>query len=179
MQIAIIQNNDILKIGDANDLFPNVSFPPAGPNDIFLTENSAMPLVSWEPFDMDTEKLENTTPYIKDGIVYTYVKLTKSPEELQEQTEKARQSAINLISARAQSKLDMFAKTRNYDNMLAACSYATSSNIKLKEEGQRCVDLRDQVWTVLFELFDEISSGTRTLPCTFEDIQSLLPELSW
>jgi hypothetical protein len=84
MQIALIQNNSVVTMGDSFVLFPNVSFPATGPTQEFLSENSAMEVKVWEPFEPSIEKLETVTPYIKDGKVYTCVKIPKTEVELQE-----------------------------------------------------------------------------------------------
>jgi hypothetical protein len=47
------------------------------------------------------------------------------------------------ITASTQSRLDTFANTRNYDGILSACTYASSSIPKFANEGQYCVDARD------------------------------------
>lgn len=84
MQIAIVNNEQVVQIGDSSDLFPNVSFPTSGIDVEFLAENSAMEVVVWEQFDLITEKQERTDPYIKDGKVYTCLTRVKTEAELQE-----------------------------------------------------------------------------------------------
>jgi hypothetical protein len=78
-----------------------------------------------------------------------------------------------------QKRLDDIAQTRNYDGILSAASYATSTNLKFKTEGQYCVDVRDLTWAKLYELLAEIQAGTRQAPNSFSDIESELPVLSW
>lgn len=71
MQIAIIDNNAVVRIGHYKDLFPNTAFPSTGPSDSFLAENNAKRVTVSLPFDRQTEKLVPTTPYIKDNQVFT------------------------------------------------------------------------------------------------------------
>ena len=78
-----------------------------------------------------------------------------------------------------QKRLDDFAQTRNYDGILSAASYATSTNLKFQIEGQYCVDVRDLTWAKLYEILAEIQAGTRQAPNSFSDIESELPVLSW
>ena len=68
---------------------------------------------------------------------------------------------------------------RNYDNILSACTYATSSVPKFQVEGQYCVDMRDQTWSKLYEMLAEVIGGTRSMPTKYEDIESELPTLEW
>ena len=86
---------------------------------------------------------------------------------------------VNIITASTQRKLDEFAKTRNYDGILSACTYANSSIDKFKIEGQYCIDQRDLVWNTLYEIMAQVLAGTRPMPSGFVDIESSLPILSW
>ena len=81
--------------------------------------------------------------------------------------------------ASAQQRLDDFAKTRNYDGILSACTYATSTVAKFQSEGQYCVDARDATWSKLYQIMDEVAIGARIKPSGFADIESELPELVW
>lgn len=97
MQIAIIDDGQITKIGNILELFPNISFPTSGVDSTFLTENSALPVVVWEMFDSTVEKLETVEPYIKDGKVYTCLKVAKTETELQEDALKVRLAKENEV----------------------------------------------------------------------------------
>jgi hypothetical protein len=85
MQLAIIENNGIKIIGDAVQLFPNVSFPSTEPEQEFLENNSVMVVQHWENFDNSSEVLEPSEPYIKGNKVYTYVKRAKTLAELEQE----------------------------------------------------------------------------------------------
>ena len=78
-----------------------------------------------------------------------------------------------------QQRLDDFAKTRNYDNIVSACTYATSSDPVFAAEGQKAVDLRTATWRKLYQILDEVKAGTRPAPTGFADIEADLPILSW
>ena len=77
-----------------------------------------------------------------------------------------------------QKRLDDFAKTRNYDNILSACTYATSTVPKFQAEAQYCVDARDATWNTCYEILAEVQAQTRPMP-TFEEIEAELPVLAW
>ena len=85
MQIAIVQNNQITSIGHYKDLFPNVSFPSTGPDSEFMALNSALPVQIGEVFDRSLEKLVSCEPYTSNGSVLTYIRVSKTPEELSEE----------------------------------------------------------------------------------------------
>ena len=89
-----------------------------------------------------------------------------TPEEIQAE-----------FTGKIQGRLDDFARTRGYGDILSACTYATSAIDKFRFEGQRCVDIRDQTWAKGYELVDEALS-TVNIP-TWEEIEAQLPELTW
>ena len=78
-----------------------------------------------------------------------------------------------------QNRLDTFAQTRNYDGILSACTYATSSVPAFAAEGQYCVASRDATWAALYVILGEVQAGTRAVPTGFADIEGDLPVLGW
>ena len=78
-----------------------------------------------------------------------------------------------------EARLDAFAKTRNYDGILSASTYATSTVLKFAAEGQYAVDARDQTWSALYALMAEVLAGTRPMPESFAEVEPLLPNLVW
>lgn len=100
----------------------------------------------------------------------------KTAQELEQERLVSLQASI--VSATQQS-LDEFAQTRNYDGILSACTYATSTVPTFAAEGQRCVDLRDQTWSALYVILAEVELETRSAPDSFADIAGDLPELTW
>ena len=78
-----------------------------------------------------------------------------------------------------QRHLDTFALTRGYDNILSACTYATSLIPKFAAEGLCAATLRDSTWAALYSLLAEVEAGTKPMPTSFADVQTTLPELVW
>lgn len=95
-----------------------------------------------------------------------------SPEEVAN-------ALIARLTAAIQKRLDDFAKTRGYDGIMSACTYATSTIDKFRAEGQYCVDARDQTWGKAYVILDEVTSGTRPPPGSIADIEADLPLLEW
>ena len=91
-----------------------------------------------------------------------------TPEQLQ-----------TLVVQATQQRLDDFARTRNYDGILSACTYATSAVPKFCIEGQYAVQARDTTWAALYALLAEVQAGTRPAPASFDDVAPLLPVLEW
>lgn len=83
------------------------------------------------------------------------------------------------IAAQTQQRLDAFARTRGYDGILSACTYATSAVPRLAAEGQRAANRRDTTWETLYGLLAEAEAGTRAWPTGFAEVEPLLPVLTW
>lgn len=89
MEIALIENGNIINIGDYRDVFPNTSFTSDGPTNEFLLENNAKQLNRFKPFDRLTEYLATVTPYIEGDWVYVVAVQALTPEEIQAQKDSA------------------------------------------------------------------------------------------
>lgn len=89
------------------------------------------------------------------------------------------EALMHQITDRVQQRLDEFARTRNYDGILSAATYATSAVPKFAAEGQYAVTVRDQTWAVLYQILADVQAGTRPMPTSYEDIEGELPELVW
>lgn len=92
----------------------------------------------------------------------------KTPEALQAE-----------IVAATQARLDAFARTRNYDGILSATTYATSTVPKFQAEGQYAVNARDNTWATLYAFMADVQAGTQPMPSGYVDIEPLLPALEW
>ena len=77
-----------------------------------------------------------------------------------------------------QRHLDNFARTRNYDGILSAATYATSQVPKFKAEGQYAVEARDATWAKCYEILAAVEGGTRPMP-TLDELLAELPVLTW
>jgi len=83
------------------------------------------------------------------------------------------------IVAQTQIRLDTFARTRNYDGILSACTYATSTVPKFAAEGQYCVEARDVTWATCYQIMADVQEGTRPMPSGYANIEGELPVLVW
>ena len=71
MKIARLDGSTIGEIADHKSLFPNTSFPKAGPDADWLAANSCAEVVVFLAYDSATQKNESVDPYLSDGKVYT------------------------------------------------------------------------------------------------------------
>jgi len=82
------------------------------------------------------------------------------------------------LTSAIQQRLDTFAQQRGYDNILSACTYATSSVPKFQSEGQNCVNLRDATWSAAYAVLADVQANTRPIP-TETELFAELPVLTW
>lgn len=99
----------------------------------------------------------------------------KTVQEIEDELAKARERIVETT----QERLDVFAKTRNYDGILSLCTYASSANPKFRQEGLYGVEARDATWAKLYEILAEVEAGTRPVPSGYNDIEPELPALQW
>lgn len=85
---------------------------------------------------------------------------------------------IAQYTSSVQQHLDTFARTRNYDGILSAATYATSQVPKFKAEGQYAVEARDTTWAKCYEILAAVEAGSRTMP-TLDELLAELPVLTW
>ncbi len=82
------------------------------------------------------------------------------------------------FTAAIQRHLDAFAQTRNYDGILSAATYATSTVPKFAAEGRYAVEARDAAWATACAILAEVESGSRPMP-GIEEVIAELPPLAW
>jgi len=87
----------------------------------------------------------------------------ETPEEIQRRYTQA-----------AQFALDEFARSRGYDGIMSACSYATSTDAQFRLEAKYCVALRDATWRQAYVILDDVIAGTIELP-SVEEFLAMLP----
>lgn len=155
---------------------PRVSLPRT-PTRAQLEELGIFEVIaSPKPQAKYNEVVEESLP-VKSGSSWTQVWSVRSASKAETDANVAliKSSIYESVSAR----LDNFARSRGYDDVISACSYAYSSNPKYKAEGQYCVDARDSTWSTLFDVLAQADAGTRPMPNSYSDVEPLLPALSW
>ena len=120
MQIAIIKDNKVEKIGEHRELFKNVAFPKSGPPADWMTENSVMPVTLSRSYDPMTQKSTSVDPYIEDNVVYLH-----KIESLTDSEKTAAQTEANNRQAESQ-RTERNRRLAETDWM--ACSDVTMSN---------------------------------------------------
>lgn len=88
------------------------------------------------------------------------------------------EQTIEQYMAAVQEHLDTFARTRNYDSILSAATYATSTVPKFAAEGQYAVEARDATWAKCYEVLAAVEAGSRPMQ-TLDELLAELPVLTW
>lgn len=81
-----------------------------------------------------------------------------------------REQTIVIYNRAVQNNLDFVAKSWGYDSMIAAVSYANSTNSQYKVEAEALISWRDSCWSMAYE----IEAGK--LPSSAEAFMALLPK---
>lgn len=95
MEVAIIINDEITRLGDYRDVFPNTSFRATGPTDEFLQANNAKKVNRFKTHDALTQKLSPCQPYVDGDFVSVVQVESLTSEEIQA----AKDSAMSRIRA--------------------------------------------------------------------------------
>lgn len=71
-----------------------------------------------------------------------------------------------------QAHLDAAAQARGYDNIVSACSYASTAN-PFQNEGIAYLNWRSAVWNHCYQVLADVQAGLRAIPTTAELIAEL------
>ncbi len=176
---AKIKNGQVIEypIVNLRQQLQGVSLPADLTNDVLLPDGYVY--VNPQPlpvYDAHTQTVDSGTPVLRDGKWYIgYVVRSLDATELQQKADEFKEQIIQS----AQTRLDEFARTRGYDGILSACTYASSTVPKFQAEGQYCVDARDNTWATLYTILSEVESGIRPSPIAYSDLEPELPVLTW
>ena len=113
-----------------------------------------------------------------EQIIDAYEITDTTPEELAAAEFAEQQRIIRDLTTAVQAHLDATARTRNYDGILSACTYATSTNSQFAAEGQACVQWRDACWFTCYGVMNAVQLGGRETP-TAEQLIAELPPMVW
>lgn len=180
---ALIENGTVKKYPytehDVRRANPQTSLPAVFSDVVMASFGAQRVFFSTPPaYNENTHALEEGLP-IFDQEAQRWAQVW-SVRDLSADEKSRRANAVQqMIVDAVQQRLDDFARTRNYDSILSACTYATSAVPKFKAEGQCCVDARDNTWAVLYGYMAEVQAGTKPMPSGFSDVESLLPVLAW
>lgn len=156
--------------------YPNTSFPIVLTDAVLLDFGYAVLHESEQPAPpLGYNYVENGYERVDNKYQTKYTLVPETEEQLRE-----RQKSVQAdITDAAQQRMDAFARTRGYDGILSACTYATSAVPKFAQEGQYAVQARDATWVTLYQIMLDVENGSRPLPSSYKEVESLLPPLQW
>ena len=176
MSYALIENEQVVEypINSLFDKYPNISFTlpldstqlPAG---IVEVQTVQVPVVDY------TQDVREETPVKQNGVWKQSWTVLQAP---QVEIDKRVQALKVILQKAVQKRLDDFAQTRGYDNILSCCTYAASTVQKFQQEAQYCVQARDEHWSMCYTILQEFEAGTRAMP-TVPELLGLMPALQW
>lgn len=159
------------------EMHPNVSIPE-GANLDFIgyvkVKETELPF-----YDQDTQGLLREVQEVEGEFVRKWVVIPLPVEDVELKKAQKIQQIKDSLTNKVQAKLDNFAKEKGYDGILSACTYATDPDPLLKSEGQRCVELRSATWKKAYSILEDVLTGIRKVPESFEEINPELPVLTW
>ncbi|PUE08988.1 hypothetical protein B9Z51_08625 [Limnohabitans sp. T6-5] len=172
MEYRIRETGAVVQSHELHAMHPNVS----GIRPETCVDFGADPVYPSEPPVPGLhQKLVRDGAELVDGIWRARYALVQMSES---EASQVNESMKNRIMGQVQSRLDQVAQERGYDSMLSLCSYATSTVPRFAAEGQYGVDLRDQTWAALVQIYAAVASGARAVP-SWDDIEAELPAVVW
>lgn len=168
------QNQFGLTFDQVRKLYPNKSFPADGQID--TPDVSSYAPAPTPQYDPATHAVREAAPV--DGMQQWEVYALPAEEAAANQAAAAQALQQSIVDA-TQQRLDDFARTRNYDGILSACTYATSAVPEFAAEGQYAVQARDATWAAMYAFMADVQAGTQPVPTGFEGVEPLFPPLAW
>lgn len=151
----------------------NTSFPDdfAGNGTYAVVRFSQAP-----SFNRRESKLVEVRPDLVDGeYVQKWVVQPLDSLELQAALEELKNEFVTI----AQEKLDSFAREKQYDDIKTLVTYVDDANPVFDSQARIGKEKRSQMWTSLTKIMEDVVSGAREVPNSFEDIENDLPPLVW
>ena len=166
-------------IGQLRKDNPNTSFPKV-PSTASLADFGVVPVVDpGQPaHDIYSQSVDEFPPAYNSSTQQWERMWAVRDATAQERADRLSNLA-DQISKATQNRLDEFAQTRGYDNILSACTYASSPTTTFATEGQYCVSQRDATWSKLYEIMGDVEAGVRGIPGGYDEIEPELPDLIW
>ena len=177
-----LDNNQVSKypymIGDLIKDNPGISFPTSNIPLETLAEYNVYPVrLTSVPIPNEKESIvKESTPIKIDGqFTQTWEIIQGTEEEVEQKLNQVQADFSTLV----QNRLDTFARTRGYDGILEACSYANSNIPKYAAEGAYCIEARDNTWNNFYSVFEAMRIGAVPWMPRFSQVEAFLPPLEW
>jgi len=178
MQVAKLIDG-VVTISDLATFYPNTSFTEEGPDSDFMQQEGIFLINNELIHNPATHRLEDAAPYIDGSVARSKIIVALTQQELYQMAMRKGGQVIDEFKKEASKRLDEFAQTRGYDNILSLCTYINDINPDYVAEATRGIELRSQWWTILTGQMNSVLAGTRPMPASFEELATELPALTW
>ena len=165
-------------IGDLIKDNPGISFPTTNISLETLAEYNVYPVKPTSmpiPTEKDFIVKESIPIKINGEFIQTWDIVQGTDQQVEQKLNQVESDFITLV----QNRLDTFARTRGYDGILEACSYATSKTPTYAAEGAYCIEARDNTWNNFYSVVEAMKVGALPWLPRFSQIEALLPPLEW
>jgi hypothetical protein len=187
MNIRIRQTGAVIYEGEFRSLFPNTSLPQQLTEtiindlggDVVFEGPQATDGEFWQYSQQAGVEQKNGKWYTKYVLGPIFTDTEERDAYIALKTTERNTAIQNAIVEGVQKRLDDFAKTRNYYDILSAATYANSTNPTFAAEALYCVQKRDETWAKVYQIEKDIKDGKRSMPSGYADIEAELPSLSW
>ena len=117
MMIARLDGSNIGEIADHKSLFPNTSFPKAGPDSDWLAANNCAEVVVFQAYDSAIQKNKSVTPYLSNGKVYT--------RKVTDMTDEEKAAVVTAANSEAAAR-----NRAKRDTLLAECDWVVTKALE-------------------------------------------------
>jgi hypothetical protein len=114
----------------------------------------------------------------KTGQSYTetYEIPDPTPEELAAAKVKETEEIVKRLTNAVQAHMEDVARSKGYDNLMSACSYAAVANA-FQAESQKFIEWRANCWMVCHHVLAEAEAGNIAVPSE-QELVAMLPVFS-
>jgi hypothetical protein len=109
---------------------------------------------------------------------WTIFKMQIVDDRMEQEPQPTIEEQLKHLSSVVRMHMHTKVQEKDYDNIISACSYISSTNDQFREEAQKCIEWRDNVWEMFHAITQDVHSRLIEVP-TEEDLIKMLPELIW
>ena len=164
-------------------MYTKVSFAqkPEVPDFCYLTSKieliSNIPLVTWQIVEKPLQVVLNELHNVNGSPALPGEEPTRV--EIEDVPLPTMQRVVKLAKDMVQARLDTWASTKEYDGIVSACTYVSSTNPTRAAEGLKACVNRDLSWDAMYAYMEKVQTKAKPVPLKVEEIVAELPELTW
>lgn len=127
-------------------------------------------------YNRATQQLDNRKFIVNNDEVIEMYDIVNIPAPPPIDIEKIKK----MLASKVQDRLDSFARTRGYFDILTACSYVNDlHNSVYQKEASYCLKVRSQTWEKFYEIMSTLNFRDIPIQELYLEFETLLPLLEW